>query len=107
MIDAAKAIPIPEKWPDRRAAYVAYFTAAAENFFRYANGSVYITRPVSAWEPEQGDPIVVWDENISPNARLTIMFLHSEKCSDHCALVESLSDLGHTVAWFLANRKHT
>lgn len=112
MIPAANAIEIPDEseWPkDALSIQIMYcykIPEPHEKIHRCPNLLIKeIPRSKSVWKPLDSDTIVVWD-SVDDNCRTTGIYLYGDidVTGKHCAKVEQLSDIGHDIAWFKANR---
>ena len=105
MIPAANAIQIPpeSEWPKDATDIQLLYTNPSTVFMRIPIAIIPRSKP--AWKPKVGDKIAYWFDGMTAvyfgeYGNLDEVFRNEP----HYAKVEQLSDIGHDIAWFKANR---
>ena len=105
MIPAANAIQIPpeSEWSKDATDIQLLYTNPSTVFMRIPIAIIPRSKP--AWKPKVGDKIAYWFDGMTAvyfgeYGNLDEVFRNEP----HYAKVEQLSDIGHDIAWFKANR---
>jgi hypothetical protein len=98
-------LPPEEEWPEWADYWRIWFESdnvPDRKWVRMCN----LTR--TKWEPKDNDIVVAWDdfeEDLVISIDGACLYSSIKNCHEHFAIVENITDIGHDIAWFKANRK--
>ena len=111
MIPAANAIQIPDEseWPEWSQGIRIQHQGIKSDHWSIIKD---IPRSKPAWKPCEGDIVAAWDHDksgiiiatVASEGKASGIYDKDDNHWCHCAKLEQLSDIGHDIAWFKANR---